>query len=157
MAGAEHPVIAADRADRATHLVGQGLEAQAAIGGGQGGREGSVGPAVFLDAQEGVDCFFEAASEQVFAAGEGDQPAGVGAGTVGQVEAVDGVEEEQRADLLVQVVVGTAKAVKGGTLLQERFEGKVAAEFVEGAIPLRRIGSGDDVGQEAHERSPSRS
>ena len=36
MAGARHPLIAADGADAAAHLGGEGLEGEAVIGGGEG-------------------------------------------------------------------------------------------------------------------------
>ena len=44
VAHAEHPLVAADRADAAADLVGQGLEADGLVGGGQGVATASLGP-----------------------------------------------------------------------------------------------------------------
>ena len=40
VADAEHPLVAAHRAHAAAHLVGQGLEAEAVVGRGQGAGDG---------------------------------------------------------------------------------------------------------------------
>ena len=53
-----------------------------------------------------------------------------------QVEAVDRVEEEQRADALVEVVAGAAEAVERLALGEQLFERQLAAQRVERAVAL---------------------
>ena len=73
MAGAEHPLVAAHRAHAAAHLVGQRLEAQRAVGGGQRAGDGRARPVGGLGRQEDIDGLLEAALQQVGVAGEGNQ------------------------------------------------------------------------------------
>ncbi len=73
MAHAEHPLVAAHRAHAAAHLVGERLEAEPMIGGGQGAAQAVAGPMLLLRLQEDFDGFFETAMQQVFVAFEGNQ------------------------------------------------------------------------------------
>ena len=102
MAGAEHPLIAAHGAHAAAHLSGEGLEAEAVIGGGQRAGDGGAGAVGGLRREEDLDGFFEAALQQVIVAAKGMRAWRADAGLEGQVEAVDGVEEKQGADAFVE-------------------------------------------------------
>jgi len=75
VAHAEHPLVAADRADAAADLVGEGLEGQAVIGRRQGAGDGVAGASGLLHGQEMVDGFFKPPAEEVFVAGERDERA----------------------------------------------------------------------------------
>ena len=75
VAHAEHPLVAADRADTAAHLVGQRLEGQAMIGGRQGAGDGVAGASGLLHGQEMVNGLFKPSAEQVFVAGKRDERA----------------------------------------------------------------------------------
>ena len=119
VADAEHPLVAAHRAHAAPHLVGQGLEAQAVIGLGQRAGDRLARPLRCLRLQEDVDGLLEAALQQVGVAVERDEAPALHAGLAGQVEAVDGVEEEQRPHALVEVVAGAAEGVQLGALGQQ--------------------------------------
>ena len=83
MAGAEHPLVAADGAHAAADLVGERLEAQAAVGGGQGAGDGGARPVGGLRGEEDVDGLFEAALQQVGIAGEGNRRSRSGRGSRG--------------------------------------------------------------------------
>ena len=72
MAGAEHPLIAAHRAHAAAHLVGERLEAERAVTGGQRAGNGGAWPGGSLRGEEDIDRFFEAALQQVSVAREGN-------------------------------------------------------------------------------------
>jgi hypothetical protein len=89
VAHAEHPLVAADGADGAADLVGEGLEGELVVGGGEGGGDAIGGAVLFLDVEEGVDGFFEVASEEAFVTSEGDGAGGFGGEYFREVEAVD--------------------------------------------------------------------
>ena len=138
MAHAEHPLIAAHRAHAAAHLVGQRLKAEPVIGGGQRAGNGRAGAVGGLRRQEDFDRFFKPALQQVLVAAERNQRLRADARLERQVEAVDGVEEKQRAHAFVKIVAGAAEAVQGGAfVLQVRQRGG-AAEGVQRAIAERR-------------------
>ena len=73
MSGAEHPLVAAHAAHAAAHLVGQRLEGERAVAGGQRAGDGGAGSALGLRGQEDIDGLFEAALEQVGVSGEGNR------------------------------------------------------------------------------------
>ena len=52
----------------------------------------------------------------------------------GQVEAVDGVEEEEGAHALVEVVAGAAEAVEGLAFGEQFGERQIAAEGVQRSV-----------------------
>ena len=70
VAGAKHPLIAAHGAHAAAHLVGEGLEAERPIAGGQSAGDRGAGTVFGLRGEKDFDGFFEAALEQVLIAGE---------------------------------------------------------------------------------------
>ena len=101
MAGAEHPLIAAHGAHTAPHLVGQGLKAEAVIGGGQGAGDGFIGTISGLFGQKDFNRFFKTAIQEMHIAVKGDHALGGHARLGGQLEAVDGIKEEKGAHALV--------------------------------------------------------
>ena len=76
MAGAEHPLIAADGADAATDLVGERLEREAAIRGGESAGEAVADAVRGLSGKEDADGFFIAAVEEPFDSGIRDHATG---------------------------------------------------------------------------------
>ncbi len=116
----------------------------------------SLGPVRGLRGEEDIDGLFEPALEQAGVAGEGDGGAGGGFRPQGHVEAVDGVEEEEGAHALVEVVAGAAEAVEGLAFGGELGERHAAAEGVQGLV-ARLAGRGDDADEPAHERLPTTS
>jgi hypothetical protein len=65
-AHAEHPLVAADGADAAADLVGEGLEGEAMVGGGEGAGDAVAGSVVGLVGEEAGDGLVEPAVEEVF-------------------------------------------------------------------------------------------
>ena len=103
MAGAEHPLVAAHGAHAAPHLVGQRLEAQRAICGGQRARDGRPRPARSLGRQEDVQRLLETALQQIGVSRERYQaaPRARIPHPRRNMKTMDGVEKEQGADALV--------------------------------------------------------
>ena len=60
VAHAEHPLVAADAADAAADLVGQGLEGELLVGGGEGAGDRVAGAGLALLLEEKVDRLLEA-------------------------------------------------------------------------------------------------
>ena len=73
MAHAEHPLVATHGAHTASHLVGQGLEGETLIGGGQRAGDAVVTAVFALRLEEDVDRLLESALQQVFVALERDE------------------------------------------------------------------------------------
>ena len=145
VSGAEHPLVAAHGADAAPHLVGQRLKRQAAIGGGQGARDGGTGSLGGLDGREDSDGLFEAALEQGVIAGERNKRTRAAVELIRQVKAVNRIEEKQRAHALIKVVTGAAKSLERCALGEQLLRRRGAAECVVGAVSHLRVGGGDDV------------
>ncbi len=170
----EHPLIAAHGADAAAHLVGESLKAEAAIGRGQragDGGAGSVAPA----RQENVDGFFEAALQKVDVAARRESAAAASAVlSQRKMEAMDGVQEEQRAHALVEIVAacggsGRARRIRpairpaGGAADsassdRSRIAGSAAVMMSISAAHCRPPGRQFAVGQQFHQlrRAPPR-
>jgi len=157
MADAKHPLVAAHRAHAAPHLVGQCLEAQPVIG-----RSQRAGDAVArlasgdLRLQEDINRFFKAPLQEVGVSFEGDQRTIARVQVQRQVETVDGIEEEEGAHPLVQVIAGAPEAVQRGAFGQQLLFACAAADRVQRKVALRRVGRGDDADKLAH-RTPHRS
>ena len=153
MADPEHPLVAANRADTAAHLVRQRLERQCAIAGGEGAGYGGARAGGLLGCQEEIDGLLEAALQQCGVTGERDLRPRSGRLPKRDVIAVDGVQKQQGPHALVEVVAGAAKAVQGVTLGRQFFEGGVAAKGIERAVSGFEIGRRYHAGERAH-RSP---
>ena len=65
VAGAEHPLVAAHAAHAAAYLVGERLEAERAVAGGQRTGDGGAGALFGLRGQKDLDGFFKAPLQQV--------------------------------------------------------------------------------------------
>ena len=61
VAGAEHPLVAADAAHTAAHLVGKSLEAERTVAGGKRTGDGGAGAMFALGGEKDFDGFFKAA------------------------------------------------------------------------------------------------
>src|SRR5260370_13989162 len=153
MSGAEHPLVATYAAHATAHLVGQRLEGERAIAGGEGAGYGGAGTALGLRGQEEIDGLFEAALEQVGISGEGNRRGRCGGGTQRNVEAVNGVQEKERAHAFVQVVAGAAEAIKRLALGDQLFERGGGARGIERAIAPLAI-CRNHLGEQAHWRFP---
>ena len=89
------------------------------VGGGEGAGDGVAGAFGGLDGEERVDGFFEPSVKEVFVAVEGDHAAVREPLFEGEVEPVDGVEEEEGADAFVEVVALTAEGVEFGAFSEK--------------------------------------
>jgi len=148
-------LVAADAADAAADLVGEGLEGEALIDGGEGAGNTVAGGLGALGFEEDVDGFLEAAAEEVFVAFEGDG-GGIFAGfcvreAEREVEAVDGVEEKEGADAVVEISAGAAEGVEGVGFGEELGEGEFPAGGVEGLVADGGVGRSDEI-EEGHGR-----
>ena len=65
VAGTEHPLVATYAAHAAAHLVGERLEAERPVAGGQRTGDGGAGALFGLRGQKDLDGFLEAAFQQV--------------------------------------------------------------------------------------------
>ena len=151
MAHAEHPLVALNQAHTASHLIGQRLKPEPLIRRREGAGQTVARPPGLLHREEMIDRLLEPAVQQQLDAWKRNQSV---AGSCGlcqlprQVKPVDGVEEEQCADALVQVVALPAKRIQRGALGQQGFGGSRTASRVERLIAGYRIRRRDDVRQE---------
>jgi hypothetical protein len=99
---------------------------------------------LFLFREEDVDGLFEASSEEVVVTVERHEATRLAEGAR-KMEAMDGVEEEERTDALVEVIAGTSEGVEMSAFLEEQLRSGVAADRVQcGAAHLGVVG-GDDA------------
>ena len=154
---AEHPLVAAHRANAAADLVGQGLKCQPVIRGGQGARDGVSRPLRLLHGQEAIDRFFKSALQQVFVTAERDERtcallggSGGGLQLGRQVETVDGVKEEQGPDPLVKVFTVPAEGVQPVALLKQYLQRQPATCAFERLVAQRWVRGGDDRDEIRH-------
>ena len=147
VADAEHPLVAADAADAAPHLVGERLKAQVFVCRGQCAGELIAGSVLRLRSQEGFNGLFKPAVEVVLVARIRNAAAGRGRHAQGHVEPVDGVEEEERPHALVEVGAAAAEAVELGGVGQQIVQRRAAHEGLERLVAHRGIGGGDHINQ----------
>jgi len=139
----EHPLIALDHPDAAADLIGERLEAEPLVGRGQGARDAvgrTLGP---LHREEVIERLLEPAVQQQVEPGtryqalarpsRRRQPAR-------QVEPVNGIEEEERAHTLVEVVARAPEGIELGTLGQQVGRRRGPAPGVERLVANRRVG-----------------
>ena len=67
-----------------------------------------------------------------------------GVQTFGEVEAVQGVEEKEGADSVVEIFRSAAEGVERVALCEEFFERGLRDEIVERAVARFRVGRGDE-------------
>jgi len=117
------------------------------VGGGEGAGEGVAGAlcaALFVVDGEGL---LEAAGEGELVAGVGDEAAAARGVVRRQVVTVDGGEEEDRADAVVEVGSGAAEVLELRAMAFERGGVGGAAEGVEGvAGDGAALGEGEEDG-----------
>ena len=82
---------------------------------------------------------------------EGDLPDGAGGEFGGEMEAVEGVEEEEGANTVIEVVGVAAELVEGVGFGEELLEGERLAGGGEGGVAGGGIGVGDEVGEHGRE------
>ena len=70
----------------------------------------------------------------------------------GQMEAVDRIEEEQRAHALVEVVAVAPKPVEGIALGQQVGTAQRRADFIQAEVAHGRVVGLDDCGEISHDR-----
>ncbi len=125
VAHAEHPLVAAHAAHAAADLVGQRLEREFLIGCGQGAGNPVARAALLLGFEKHVDGFLEAAFQQIFITLEGNGSGFATGEPHGQVEAVDGVEEKQRPNTMIEVVAVAAEGIEGSGFGEQFIEAHV--------------------------------
>ncbi len=153
MSGAEHPLVAAHAAHAAAHLVGESLEGERLISGGQRAGDGGIAAALGLRGEKEIDRLFEAPLEQIGISGKGNGCGRSGGGTQRNVKSMDGVEKEERPHAFVQVVAGAAEAVQRLALGEQLIERQVAADGIQRTVAL--LAARRDHGDEpAHWRVP---
>ena len=128
MAGAEHPLVAANRANAAAHLVGQRLKTQGAVSGGQRAGGGGARARGGLALQKDVQRLPESAFQQAGIASVWNRRAASTSLPERNVESVYGVEEEQRAYPFVKVVARPAEAVESVAFGQQLGQAGLTAE-----------------------------
>src|SRR5215212_1312109 len=94
MAGAKHPLIAADGPHAFTHLVGQRLKGKAMIRGGECARNRVVHTLSFHGGQKFGDRFRKTALQQIFVAVERHEPFWVDSLLEREMKTMDRVEKE---------------------------------------------------------------
>ena len=143
----EHPLVAAHGPDAAPDLVGQGLERQPVIGGRQRAGHAVPGPRSALQFQKTLHRLLEPAVQQVLITGERNESPGTQTGARRQVKAMDGGEEEQRPDPVVETAGLPAERLQRARLGQQLLHPQPGAGLVEGTVPKHRVCSRDDGDQ----------
>ena len=147
---AEHPLVTADGADGFADLVGEGLEGELMVGGGEGGGDAIGGAVLILDVEEGVDGFLELAGEEVLVSVERDGAGGVGGEFFGEVKAVNRLQEKDGANAVIEVVGLAAEGIEFRTLGEERGRLERGTSLGKGAVADRgilRCDQGNEHGQ----------
>ena len=151
--GSKHPLVAAHTSDAAADLIGEGLEAERAVAGGQRTGDGGAGAMLSFGGEKDLNGFLKAAFEQVFKTGKWDERGRGRCRKAWNMKAMDGVKKEERPDALVEVVAASAEIVEFAAFGKELVECQAPAQGIEGDIALVPSG-GDDCGKAAHEEAP---
>ena len=128
---AEHPLVAAHGAHAAAHLIGEGLEREPVIRRRQRAGDGVARAVALLQREEFINRLLEAALQQMLVALEGNQPAPVQLRDARNVEAVNGVEKEQRAHALVEIAALAPKRIQRRALRKQSVERQFTTHSVE--------------------------
>ena len=131
VAHAEHPLVAGHAAHAAAHLVGQCLEREFLIGGGQCAGNPVARAIIVLGLEKQIDGFLEAPLQQMLVAVERNGPGLLVGEKRRQVEAVDGVEEKQRPHPVVEVVALAAEVIQRGGLGEQFIQPEPGAGGIE--------------------------
>ena len=146
MAGARHPLIAANGAHAAPDLRGQGLEGEPVIGGS----ERAGGRCVHAFREKQVDRLIKAAVENLLESREADWAPIRHAIPKRKVEAVNGVKEKLRANPFVEIAALAPEPVERSRFGDEVRQRSRHAERIEGTITYRRRRRRDDVDEFTH-------
>ena len=146
MAHAKHPLIAAHRADAAPHLIGERLESEPVIRGGERAAQRVARSVGLLRGGENLDRLLETALEQLLVAVKRNLPAGFQLRARGQMEAMNRVEEKERADPLVEILAAAAEGVERVAFREQRLEARrrrraSSSERLRGGV----VGRGDEI------------
>ncbi len=155
MAGAEHPLIAAGTADAAADLIGERLKTEAAVGNSQRAGQRRVGALPLLFGEKLADRLLETPLQQVDVAVERDAPLRRRPLALWNLEAVNRVEEEQRADTLVEVLRSAPELLELRALPHQIRQRQIRAQSFQRPVADLRVRSRDDLDQAAHERPPA--
>ncbi len=147
MAHAEHPLVAPHGTDAAPHLIGQGLDAEAVIGGGQPAGDGVAGAVLFLTGEKHFDRLFEAPLQQMGVGLKGDEPAQIHSRLERQMKTMNGVKKKQGAYPFVKVVTAPAEIFQILALGQQLLQRRAPAKGVERLVARGSVGGGDDVSE----------
>ena len=153
--GTEHPLVAAHRTHAAAHLVGQRLEAQGAIAGGQRARKRAVRAVGGLRGEEDIDGFLEAAFQQIGVALERNQRLRARRLPGRKVETVQRVKEKEGTHPFVEVFPLAPEPVERFAFAQQFLESGSAAERFERLIAGFRIAGRDGADEAAHRSLPA--
>ena len=94
-----------------------------------------------------INCLGEPAGQQLFKTRKGNQAAPSETGLERQMKSVNGVQEEQRPNALIQIRAATAKDVELGAERIELRDRSVVANGIERPVANVRIGRSDDLNQ----------
>ncbi len=108
-----------------------------------------------LFGQEFADGFFEAPFQQMDVALEGNAALRRRGLALRDLEAVNRIEEEQRAHALVEVVRAAAELLQRSALAHQIRERKLRAERLQRLVADSRVRRGDDLDQAAHDLAPA--
>ena len=150
---AEHPLVPPHQAHAPSNLVGEGLERQALIRCRESARDAVARPLGGLNGEKRVDGFLEPTGEEVLettvgnvtVARDGDRR--LNREPWRDVEALEGVQEEQRPDAVVEVLAPPSEGVELGALGHELREAHPAARGIERPVAQSCFGGGDEFGQ----------
>ena len=131
MPHAKHPLIAADGAHAAPHLVGERLKREPLIGRRQRAGDGVAGAFGLLRGEKFFNRLGKPAVQQVLETRERNQAALTDARFERQMEPVNGVKKKQRPDALVKIVAAPPKGVEFGAGRHQFFPGRRAADGIE--------------------------
>ena len=150
MTNAEHPLITAHRAHRAPYLIGEGLHSEAMVGGREGTGNTIARTFLRLDREEGIDGLAKTPVKELFVSLERNQSAAplisnTGGEPFREMEAMDGVEEKERPDALIEISAFAAEEIESSAFGEQLGEAGGARPLSQGKIADRWIARGDEV------------
>ena len=151
MANTKHPLVAAEAAHAAPHLIGECLEAEVSVGRRKGARDRIRRAVLPLCREECLDRLLKPAVQQMLIPLVRNQ-SGVSLATpfairrqpVRQVKPVDRIQEKQRPHAFVQVCALPPKHLKRSRLRQQLLDGQLAADSIGRAVTGVRLRRRDD-------------
>src|SRR5688500_16699355 len=145
MAGAEHPLIAANGANTFANLVCERLKAEAIVSLRQSAGDGIVRAFVFLRLQEFGDGLRETPLQQIHIAAKWDISLCVRTGFTGQMKAMNRVEEKGSTNPLVKILTFASKFIQFLCLSEQLTQVQLFTTRIQREIAQRRILRSDDL------------